>query len=162
MTDYEIDPKLSAASTSHEMWSPAVERIWQFCRPLKRPAACGAVSAALIIGIVLYYNQVQSFASNSGNSSFIAGIWITVFGASCVLLSLLIGVGLPYLLTYKRGYQETFLIMLFESAILLIALLISGPILFQSQQASVPQPVRISCGRGTAAQICMEPQVPLN
>lgn len=165
MTEAKSESKVSKsqsdeASTPQPVSSLDLEtaaRSKRFFKASIGPAVMGLISAALLVGVVALYTWGTTVATNSSNGSGLAQGWIAVLPVAAIVVGLVVGIGLPVLWSYKKGFARVVMVLGFEGLMLLLALLISGYFIFSSGMGTnTPAPVGCGCGAGrSAATVCM-------
>jgi hypothetical protein len=122
-------------------------------RSLIRPAILGFYSAVLVAAVIAAYSWGSNVSTNSSNATAIANSWVTALTIVSVLAALLVGLGLPLAWTKGRGFAKTLEVVGFETIFLVIALLISGYILFNGTASGSPNPVIVPGGCGQASGV---------
>lgn len=145
----------TAIAASHETQSK--RRLeWHGYRSTLWPALLGAVSAAMVVAVVAGYSWGWNVANGSTNSSTITNAWGTALDIVALLFGLMVSVGLPVLWTRTKGYAKTLEVIGFEAVVLVLALLISGYVLFHgSGSGSGPSGILPGGDCGGTGQMCI-------
>jgi formate hydrogenlyase subunit 3/multisubunit Na+/H+ antiporter MnhD subunit len=101
------------------------------------PALIGLISGLVATGLVAAYNYGLDLSSNSNNQSNVAIAWASAIGPVAVVVGLLVSIGLPCWWLKERGRKKVLLAVAFETLFILIALVISGFVLFHGNSNNI-------------------------
>ena len=115
-------------------------------KSLARPAALGFYGAVLVALVIAGYVWGTNVSTASTNTSDLASGWVVALSVTALLAGLTVSLGLPLIWTRTESFIKTIEIVCFEALFLLVALLISGYVLFHATAPNTTTPIILPGG----------------
>lgn len=149
------DPETKPTSSGAKLAFWRARRDTPFYQMAVGTFTLGLLSAALLVGVVTATAWALNVLSNWDTTSTLVNDWGVIAAVVAALIGLLVAIGLPVAVMYKRGVRRVVLVISIEAALLLIGLVGTG--FYLNSTASSPSSGGSSCGANmvpTSSVIC--------